>query len=65
MNKTAAIEFFGTQTAVAEALGIGQSSVAEWEEEIPALRQIQLERASRGKLKADPSCYNPKAEARG
>lgn len=59
MNKSDAIEFFGTQTALAQAIGIGQSSVAEWGEDIPALRQIQLERITKGALKADPTCYGP------
>lgn len=66
MTKSEAIEFWGSQQAVADAIDIKQPSVAEWadgEHGIPPLRQIQLEKASRGRLKAHPSCYLPKAHA--
>lgn len=57
MTRSDALKHYRTQTALAEALGIGQSSVAEWGEEIPALRQIQLERITLGALRADPECW--------
>ena len=52
------IEFFGTQRAAGEALGIAQPSVSEWKEKgIPLPRQAQYELLTRGKLKAiRPSC---------
>jgi transcriptional repressor of cell division inhibition gene dicB len=48
------IAHFGSQAAVARALGIAQPSVATWPEEPPPLRQLQLERLTSGKLRADP-----------
>jgi len=56
MRKSEAVEFFGSQAAVARALGIEPPSVAGWgEEDVPPLRQLQLEKLSGGKLKADQS----------
>lgn len=57
---------FKTQVAAAEALGIAQSSVSEWQKNgIPFVRQVQFERATRGKLRADPPpAPKPKQEAR-
>lgn len=46
----------GTQTALADALGISQPSVANWGERPPAFRQLQIELLSNGELKADPEC---------
>lgn len=59
MTKTEAIKHFGSQSALARALSITQPSVAEWAEDLPALRQIQIERVTGGQLRADPSCYEP------
>lgn len=64
MTKSDAVKFFGSQAELASALGITQPSVAEWPEQVPKLRQIQLERITKGKLQADPECYMPaKAQA--
>lgn len=57
MTKSDVLNHFGTQQAIADALGIYQSSVAEWTERIPALRQIQIERITLGALRADPECW--------
>ena len=59
MKTSDVFAFFETQTKAAEALGMAQSSVAGWGEYPPELRQIQLERITGGKLKAEPSCYGP------
>jgi len=53
--------FGGTQERTAKALGLRQPSIATWGEFPPPLRQIQIERITRGKLKAEPSCWNPNA----
>jgi DNA-binding transcriptional regulator YdaS (Cro superfamily) len=47
---------FGSQYAIASALGIKQPSVAAWGVYPPALRQLQLEAVTDGKLKAEPDC---------
>jgi DNA-binding transcriptional regulator YdaS (Cro superfamily) len=55
MNIDQAIEHFGSQSALARALGIEPPSVAEWKANgrIPPLRQFQIESVTGGKLKAD------------
>jgi DNA-binding transcriptional regulator YdaS (Cro superfamily) len=57
MNTKDAIDFFGSQEALAEQLGIKQPSVAGWVKsgEVPPLRQLQLEVITGGSLKADKS----------
>lgn len=55
MTKQQAIEFFGSQAAVAKALGIKQPSVAEWGLYPPEDRQLELHRLTGGKLAAEPS----------
>lgn len=62
MRTTEVVKHYGTQLAVAEALGIRQSSVAEWSDFPPPLRQLQIEHLTRGKLKAEPEC-KPEREA--
>lgn len=52
MKKSDAIKHFGTQTALARALGIGKASVGQWDE-IPLDRQCQIEILTAGALKAD------------
>jgi hypothetical protein len=48
------MDFFKTQKAAAEAIGLKQPSVAEWKESgIPEPRQAQYELVTHGKLKAD------------
>lgn len=58
MKKSEAIAFYGGNvSALARALDIDQSSIYSWEgEHIPGGRQLQLERITGGKLKADPGC---------
>lgn len=55
MLKKDAIAYFGTQRALAEALGIRTQSISDWPETVPELRQLQLERITGGQLKADPT----------
>lgn len=50
----------GTKVKLAERLHMHQSTLSDWGESPPAIRQIQLERLSEGALKADPSCFEPK-----
>ena len=54
MRTNVVIEWFGSQKAVAEALDIKQPSVAEWGDWPPPLRQIQIEKLTRSRLKAEP-----------
>ena len=54
MTPKQAIAHYGTQAALAAALKIKQPSIAEWvaNKAIPELRQIQIEKLTKGKLKA-------------
>lgn len=57
MKTSDVIKHFGSQYAVAEALGIKQPSVAGWKKPYPPeLRQLQIEAVTGGKLKAEPDC---------
>jgi DNA-binding transcriptional regulator YdaS (Cro superfamily) len=55
MRKDEAVSFYGSQAALARALGIAQPSVADWGEYPPDRRQLQIERLT-GTLKAEPGC---------
>jgi len=57
MRKKEAVAYFGTQVALARALGIGKSAVSEWAS-IPIDRQCQLEVVTLGKLKANRDLLN-------
>ena len=48
-----AIDHFGSQTALAQALDIRQASVAGWGKTVPPLRQLQIQALTKGKLRAD------------
>ena len=56
MDTKAVIEHYGSQHKAAEALGLSQPSIANWKDRPPPLRQLQIEAATDGALKADPEC---------
>lgn len=57
MTKSEALEFYGSNvSALARALGMDQSTFYSWGEFPPGGRQLQLERITGGKLKAEPGC---------
>lgn len=49
------IDLYGTQKAVAKALGVSAVSVHKWVKAgvIPELRQYQIEKITKGKLKCE------------
>lgn len=53
MKKQDVLNYFGSGVKVAEALGIFPSAVYQWPEEIPQLRAFEIERMTKGKLKAE------------
>lgn len=54
MNYEQLIKHFGSQTAIARALSLSSPSVWEWQTNgIPDERQLEIERLTDGKLKAD------------
>lgn len=56
MKTVHVIEHFGSQVAVARAVGVNQAAVAQWGEAPPPLRQLQIEVLTGGALKAGPEC---------
>ncbi|HIC8860098.1 TPA: Cro/CI family transcriptional regulator [Aeromonas hydrophila] len=55
MQKNTVLEYFGTVTETAKALGISHVAVSKWNETIPKGRAYQIEVLTGGKLKADPA----------
>ena len=50
------IQFFGTQSEVARAVGISSASVSEWKTAgVPEQRQLEFQKLTKGKCKADPA----------
>ena len=61
MTTQEAIDYYGgTQAKLAAKLGITQASVSEWGEFPPAIRQLQIEQLSGGRLKSQPGLLVPK-----
>jgi hypothetical protein len=58
MTKQDAIDYYGSQAALARALGIHRAAVHAWEE-IPVGRQYQIEVLTGGDLKADLAFQQP------
>lgn len=56
MTKDDAVKHFGSQTALAAALQMNQSTISTWGSFPPELRQLQIEALTAGLLKAEPSC---------
>jgi transposase-like protein len=57
MTKSDAIAYFqGNVSALARAAGVHQSTVYDWGEYPPDSRQLRLQRATKGRLKAEPGC---------
>lgn len=52
MKKSQAIGYFGSVSALAQSLGVTYEAVRQWDE-VPELRQYQLEHLTGGILKAD------------
>lgn len=56
------IQHFGNQTAAARALGLTQGAVHQWKgKRIPPFRQLQIQRLTKGKLKAEENVLGLKA----
>ncbi|WLQ15392.1 Cro/CI family transcriptional regulator [Hahella aquimaris] len=55
MKKAEAVQYFGSQQALANVLKLHKSAISQWGDTIPELRAFQLERLTNGKLKHDPN----------
>lgn len=62
VKTSACIEHFLTKAKLAAALGIEPPSIYDWGEYPPGLRQIQIERLTKGKLKAEANCFDSKRD---
>ena len=58
MTKAEAIAHFGSVRKLADALGIASQAIHQWRD-VPALRQLQLELMTKGRIKADPEIKKP------
>ena len=57
MLKTDAIKHFGSQSALARALGIDRAAVNGWGKYVPLRRAMQLDEQTNGKLKFNREFY--------
>ena len=53
MKTEHALKHFGGNTALTSILGLTSGAISQWGEYPPPLRQLQLEKLSKGKLKAE------------
>lgn len=57
MNKSSVVEFYGSQRAIALAIGLSDQAVSQWSELIPKGAALELEKLTDGALKCDLSMY--------
>lgn len=57
MLKKDAIAHFGTESALAKALGIKPQSIQDWGDEVPVRRQLQLQQITAGALVINPTLF--------
>ena len=57
MKTLDAITRFGSQVALAGALGISKAAVNKWGYDVPPLRQLQLQALTGGELRPDADVY--------
>lgn len=57
MYKSALLEYFGSLSAIAAALGITLQAVSQWDSLVPELTAYKVESVTRGKLKVDSNLY--------
>lgn len=54
MTTSDAIAKFGSNGALARALGCSPAAISQWDKYPPRLRQFQIESITRGELRAEP-----------
>lgn len=54
MRTQQAIQHFKTAKALADRLSLTQSAISQWGEYPPPARQLQIEKVTRKKLRAEP-----------
>ena len=58
MQTQAAISYAKNAAGLAELLGVTASAISQWGNFPPDARQLQLERVTKGALKAEPGCLD-------
>lgn len=53
MKTKDAILHFGSKSQLAKNLGVTKGAISQWPDDVPQLRAYQIERLTKGKLKAD------------
>ncbi len=61
MTKQQAIDYFGSQKALGQALGKAKATVSGWGEQLPRGIQFEIQVKTKGVLKADPEYFENKA----
>lgn len=54
MRTSEAVAYYGTKAELARALGIARQAITSWGAFVPPRRALELEKLTRGKLKAPP-----------
>lgn len=62
MRKQTVVDYFGTQIAVAKALGITKSAVCQWKARIPERMAYRLEALTRKRLRVNRKDYESSAK---
>lgn len=57
MDKSTAVDFFGSQKAIAKALGISDQAVSQWTGLIPKGSALELEKLTNGALRCELEVY--------
>lgn len=57
MNTKEVIQYFGSQSAAARALGITRSAISQWGELVPLATAARLEKLTYGRLKLNIDSY--------
>ncbi|WP_430454943.1 Cro/CI family transcriptional regulator [Rheinheimera sp.] len=63
MKTSDVVAFYGSKTAVADALQVHKSAVSNWGELVPRGRAFELEKLTKGKLRVDLSLYSKQRAA--
>jgi len=57
MLKSSAIQYFGSQSKLAKAIGISQGAIAQWGDKVPATWAAVLDKITDGELEFDNEFY--------
>ncbi|HGH7223088.1 Cro/CI family transcriptional regulator [Klebsiella sp. K4-170] len=57
MLKKDVVQHFGSQRAIAKALGLSESAVSQWKEVIPEKDAFKIEKITSGALRREPELY--------